>query len=98
MPGFDEASTRPVSGRVNEGFELPFGPFGLTEFKIKVAFKLHVQIRIETSVSRMDVSSATMIEKFALTLSPLSGGWIHAELSAIRAKTLPLMSIVLTRS
>ncbi len=47
----------PLSDSIDDGFERPFGPFGLTRFKNEASFKLHVRRRIEAGVRRIDVSA-----------------------------------------
>ncbi len=51
----------PVSDGIDDGFEMPLGPFGLKRFKTEVAFKLYLQRRIEASVRHKDVSSAQRV-------------------------------------
>ena len=83
----------PVSDSIEVGFERSFGPFGVSTFKNEVAFKLHVHRRIKADVHRMDVRTDNTAIKFTLML-PLVR-WMHAELSAIRARTRPAQSTVI---
>ena len=47
----------PFSEGIDNGFQRPFGPFGLEKFKNEVDFKRHVQRRIDAGVRHINVST-----------------------------------------